>query len=186
MSEAILHRHEDPSGVSGLGAVAEIFEANDGAVAIRWRGDRPSWGLWNDIRDLEAIHGHEGKSVVEYLEPHRLLAAYQLVMPWMLSARYHDRPTVCAPHPDHPDRLRCVFLDERVWRFWIALLDGSTDAASHEEVAGEMRHTWITPDGNVWLVYHTPIPGRLVASERFVVPMDDDEDPLTTFDREDR
>lgn len=171
MSEAILQRLEDPSGVSGTGPVAEIFEATDGAVAIRWRGDRPSWGLWSDIRDLEAIHGHEGKSVVQYLDPHRLVRAYQRVMVWMLSARYHDRPLTCAPHPDRPDRLRLVFQDERVWRFWLALLDGSSDAATHQEVNGEMRHRWIDAEGDIWCEYFTPLA---------------DDNPLETFHREDR
>lgn len=157
MTEAILHRYIDDSGVSGTGTVGEIFEASDGAVAIRWRGDRASWGLWGDIRDLEAIHGHGGHSVVEYLEPHRLLAAYQRVNHWLLSARYADRPITCAPHPDHPDRLRCTFKDERVWRFWISLFDGSTYAAVHEEVNGETEHRWTSPDGNLWCVYYSPI-----------------------------
>ena len=167
MTEAILIRREDPSGVSGTGPVAEIFEADDGAVAIRWRGDRPSWGLWSDIRDLEAIHGHEGKSVVEYLEPHRLLAAYQLVVPYLRS----DDWVTCGPHPDHPDRLRVTFAEEPTWLFWIALFDGSSFAATHEEITGEMHHTWISPDGDLWLQYFTPLAG---------------EGPLETYDREDR
>lgn len=155
MSEAILQRSEDPSGVSGTGSVAEIFEATDGAVAIRWRGDRPSWGLWSDMRDLEAIHGHDGKSIVQYLEPHRLLAAYQRVVPWMITARPQDQPILCEAHPLHPDRLRMVFIEERPWRFWIALMDGSTDTAVHEDIGGETEHRWVSADGNLWLVYHT-------------------------------
>ena len=59
-----------------------------------------------------------------------------------------------------------------MWAFWTALLDGSTHAATHVEVNGEMEHTFITPDGNVWLVYYTPTATAT--------------DPLDTFDREDR
>lgn len=167
----ILQRHVDHSGVSGTGVVAEGAEFSDGTVALRWPGEHPSTAVWPDMRDMEAIHGHQGDTVVQYTDHERLLAGYKRVVPWMLSARYADRPITCAPHPDHPDRLRCTFKDERVWRFWSALLDLSTDTASHEEVAGEVRHTVITPDGNVWLQYHSPLA---------------DEDPLTTFDREDR
>lgn len=171
-----LNRHRDISGVSGEGeGIATICEFESGLTAMHWNSETPSVAVYTDIRHIEALHGHEGASTLEIYDSARLVAAYGLVVPWMLSARYHDRPTVCAPHPDHPDRLRCVFQDERVWRFWAALLDLSTDAASHEEVAGEVRHTVITPDGNVWLIYHTPIPGRLVASERFVVPIEDPE-----------
>lgn len=169
MTEAILHRYIDDSGVSGTGTVGEIFEASDGAVAIRWRGDRASWGLWGDIRDLEAIHGHGGHSVVEYLEPHRLLAAYQRVVPWLLTGEV--RPVTVGPHPDHLDRLRLTFKTERIWSFWVALLEGSTHAAVHEEVNGEIEHRWTSPDGNVWCVYYSPLTS---------------DDPLETFDREDR
>ena len=171
MTEAILRRYKDTSGVSGTGSVAEIFEATDGAVAIRWRGDRPSWGIWPDIRDLEAIHGHEGDSVVEYLDNARLLAAYKRVTPFLLSA--HRRPKTVGPHPDHPDRLRLTFPDDLAWAFWVALLDGSTHAAVHEEVNGEIEHRWISADGNVWLQWHSPL-------------TNDKEDRLTAFDREDR
>ena len=54
--------------------------------------------------------------------------------------------------------MRLTFANEDAWRFWIALLDGSTDAAIHEEVAGEMQHRFATPDGLVWLTYHSPLP----------------------------
>lgn len=167
----VLHRHEDKSGVSGTGLVAEGVEFSDGSVALRWHGEYPSTAAWEDIRGVEAIHGHGGLTVVEYAEPDRLLTAYQRVVPWMLSARYADRPVTCAPHPIHPDRLLLAFKDERVWRFWIALLDGSSDAAVHEDTADETEHRWVSADGNLWLVYHT----------RHTT-----EHPLETFDREDR
>lgn len=156
MSEAILLRYKDNSNVSGTGAVAEIFEASDGAVAIRWRGDHPAWGIWPDIRDLEAIHGHGGDSVVQYLDKDRLIRAYQRVMPFLLNSAEHNRPLTCGPHPDHGDRLRLTFHNEPTWYFWVALLDGSTKAATHEEVAGEIRHTWVSPEGDLWLQYSTP------------------------------
>lgn len=160
MSEAVLLRHKDISGVSGTGVVGEIFEASDGAVAIRWRGEHPAWGIWPDIRDLEAVHGHQGASVVEYVEPHRLLDAYKRVVPFLLSARTAWSPLTCAPHPDHPDRLRLTFDGEANWRWWIALLDGSSDAATHEEVNGEMQHRWVSSDGNLWLIYHSPVASK--------------------------
>lgn len=172
MSEFTLHRTHDPSGVSGTGDVAWGCEFPDGAVAVRWPGEHASTAAWSDIRDVEAIHGHGGSTVVTYTDCSRLVAAYQRVVPWMLSARYHDRPVTCAPHPDHPDRLRCTFKDERVWRFWLALLDGSSDAATHVEVNGEIAHTWISPDGDLWLQWFSPLA--------------DDNDPLAIFDREDR
>ena len=167
-----LRRHVDKSGVSGTGDVAELAEFSDGAVAVRWHGDHPSTACWNDIRDVEIIHGHQGATEVLFDDNARLVRAYQRVMPYILTAQTHLRPLQAADHPDHPDRLRLAFLDENAWRWWVALLDGSSYAATHEEVNGEMQHTWISPDGDLWLQYWTPLA--------------DDNDPLAIFDREDR
>jgi len=149
----VLQRYSDPSGVSGLGVVAHGAEFDDGSVALHWPGEHPSTAVWGDLRDVEATHGHEGATVVQYTDNDRLLKAYQLVMPYVLTSQEHVTPLRVAPHPDHPDRLRLVFQTEHAWKWWVALLDGSTFAATHEEVDGEIRTTWISPDGDLWLQY---------------------------------
>ena len=151
-----LHRTEDPSGVSGTGEVAWGIEWPDGAVALRWHGDHPSTAAWEDIRHVEAIHGHNGKTTVTYSDQSGLLAAYARVVPFLL--HNSRQPLTCREHPDLPGRLRLTFRDEDAWRFWISLLDGSSFAAVHEEVAGEMQHRFTTPDGLIWLTYHSPLP----------------------------
>lgn len=179
MTEFILHRHKDPSQVSGVGAVAWGVEWPDGAVAVRWHGEYPSTAAWEDIRGVEAIHGHGGLTVVEYAEPDRLLVGYQRVTPFLLSGLRN--PQTISPHPSHPDRLLLAFKDENVWRFWVGLLEGSTYAATHEQLAGQLVTTWVTPDGNVWLQW-----SRRGTYEDLLDGETYDEDPLTTFDREDR
>lgn len=57
-----LHRDEDVSGISGTGTVADGVVFPDGSVALRWRGDRRSTVLWSSIEDVEAIHGHGGRT----------------------------------------------------------------------------------------------------------------------------
>jgi len=151
-----LQRHHDVTGVSGEGAVATVVEFDDGHVVLHWDTATPSTTVYTDIRHIEALHGHKGASTLELLEVDRLLAAYARVVPWMLSARYADRPVKCEPHPDHADRLLLTFKTEKAYRFWVALLDGSTHAATHQEVKGEIRATWVSPDGNLWLQYSTP------------------------------
>ena len=64
MKRFILYRFVDVSGVSGEEEVAEGVQFSDGAVAIRWLGDRPSTVVWNNIEDAEFIHGHDGKTRV--------------------------------------------------------------------------------------------------------------------------
>lgn len=63
-----LHRDRDISGISGTGVVADGVEFPDGTVVIRWRGDRGSTVVWDDIRDPEAIHGHGGATRIVWLD----------------------------------------------------------------------------------------------------------------------
>lgn len=65
-----VHRHSDPSGVSGTGVIAEGWESSDGkTVVLLWLTDTPSLNIYGDIRDVEAIHGHGGASEVVFDSP---------------------------------------------------------------------------------------------------------------------
>lgn len=64
----ILQRHLDPSGVSGVGPVAEGVEWSDGTVSLRWKGETPSTTFWQaGISAVEAVHGHGGATEVLYV-----------------------------------------------------------------------------------------------------------------------
>jgi len=63
-----LVRKEDVSGVSGTGVVAEGVEFHDGQVAVSWYGRYHCVSIWPSIKDVEAIHGHEGRTTVEWAE----------------------------------------------------------------------------------------------------------------------
>jgi hypothetical protein len=64
-----LVRHRDVSGVSGTGVVAEGIEWSDGTVALRWGGHYPTTTVWQDgIDALLAIHGHNGATVIRWLD----------------------------------------------------------------------------------------------------------------------
>lgn len=165
-----LMRYEDPSGISGVGPIGTVVEFESGLVAFHWDTDTPSVTVYTDIRHVLKLHGHAGASRLVPAEASRLEQAYQMVMRFLLNE--YTRPITVGPHPDHFDRLRLCFMDEPDWRYWVALLDGSTYAATHHEVAGEMLHRWVDPTGSLWLEYSTPLA--------------DDNDPLAIFDREDR
>lgn len=67
MSEARrfhLLRHQDISGVSGTGIVADGIVWPDGTASLRWRGDRPSTVHWDRIADAKAVHGHGGATEI--------------------------------------------------------------------------------------------------------------------------
>jgi hypothetical protein len=55
-------RHEDETGVSGTGVVAEWIEYSDGEVAVHWLSHTPSTNLYRNIKQVEAIHGHGGRT----------------------------------------------------------------------------------------------------------------------------
>jgi hypothetical protein len=58
----VLHRDEDPTGISGTGVIAEGIEFSDGTTVLRWHGDCRSTAVWPSIKDVEIIHGHGGKT----------------------------------------------------------------------------------------------------------------------------
>ncbi|MFD3407015.1 hypothetical protein ACFWUU_40405 [Kribbella sp. NPDC058693] len=65
----LLHRHVDVSGVSGTGPVAEGVEFSDGTATVRWLSDTPCTAVWPNLAAVLAVHGHDGKTVVLWLDP---------------------------------------------------------------------------------------------------------------------
>lgn len=65
----VLRRAEDATGVSGVGDVAEGVLFTDGSAAMRWRGAVASTVLYARITDVEAIHGHGGRTVIVWKDP---------------------------------------------------------------------------------------------------------------------
>lgn len=178
MTEFVLHRYEDVSGVTGEGDVAWGVEWPDGAVALRWPGEHPSTAVWPEIRDAEAIHGHGGKTVVMYKDSDQLVAWYERICKFLVAE--WRRPITCGPHPDMPGRIRITYDHYSDFTFWIALLDGSTDVVVHDEVDGMPQRRWTSPDGLVWLVFN----GEPESTNS--PAWADNDDPLESFDREDR
>ena len=63
-----LVRYTDISGVSGTGVVAEGCVFTDGSVALRWHGPNPSTAVWPDLDSILAVHGHQGATVLRWLD----------------------------------------------------------------------------------------------------------------------
>jgi hypothetical protein len=65
-----LIRHEDVSQVSGVGVVAHGVQFPDGPCALRWStpGMPPSTAVWESIEAIEAVHGHQGKTEVDWID----------------------------------------------------------------------------------------------------------------------
>lgn len=59
-----LHRAEDDSGISGTGRIAQGVIFDNGKVALTWLSEHPSVAMYDNIGDVRAIHGHEGKTEV--------------------------------------------------------------------------------------------------------------------------
>lgn len=64
----IVVRTEDPSGVSGVGTVAEGVEFTDGTCALRWLTKHSSTALYASMDELVSIHGHDGKTQVQWMD----------------------------------------------------------------------------------------------------------------------
>jgi len=69
----LLLRHEDVSGVSGIGIVAEGILFADTSVALRWRGQWPSTSIWPSLDAMMAVHGHNGLTEILFVDKDPLL-----------------------------------------------------------------------------------------------------------------
>lgn len=63
-----LRRIEDATGISGIGVVTEGVEFSDGSVAMRWLSGISSWAIYRNIEEVIAIHGHGGKTLLEWVD----------------------------------------------------------------------------------------------------------------------
>jgi hypothetical protein len=63
-----LDRTEDVSGTSGVGVVAEGVVFTDGTVVLRWITELRSTAVYGGIEDVAAIHGHEGSTMVVWMD----------------------------------------------------------------------------------------------------------------------
>lgn len=69
MRAFLLIRDEDETGISGTGVVAEGVEFSDGRVVLRWQthgNSHHSTVVWDDIESVVAIHGHGGRTWVQF------------------------------------------------------------------------------------------------------------------------
>jgi len=61
-----LKREEDESGISGTGRVAQGFVFDNGKVSVTWLSEHPSVTIYDNIGEVHAIHGHGGKTAIEF------------------------------------------------------------------------------------------------------------------------
>lgn len=65
----LLRREEDRKLISGVGYVAAGVRFPDGTCAMRWMTEHRSTAFYESVAVLMAIHGHEGVTVVEWIDP---------------------------------------------------------------------------------------------------------------------
>jgi hypothetical protein len=62
--EFYLKRIEDENGISGTGIVARGVVLPSGKAVLEWQTFHTSLCIYNNIQDVEAIHGHGGKTLL--------------------------------------------------------------------------------------------------------------------------
>jgi hypothetical protein len=62
--EFVLERLEDESGVSGIGEVAIGAQFPSGRVVLEWLVPPHSMGIYQNMEEVEKIHGHNGKTKI--------------------------------------------------------------------------------------------------------------------------
>jgi hypothetical protein len=69
MRRFVMHRHQDASGVSGIGVVAQGIQFDDGTCALRWLTEHSSTAIYASAADVELIHGHGGRTELIWVDP---------------------------------------------------------------------------------------------------------------------
>jgi len=68
MRRFYLERLEDVSGVSGTGIVAYGVTLPSGAVVLEWHTKFVTRAFYNNIEEVIAIHGHDGKTLLRWID----------------------------------------------------------------------------------------------------------------------
>jgi hypothetical protein len=65
-----LERHDDETGISGVGAVAYGVKFVDGVVVMRWcTATGPhSTTVFDSVDDVLVVHGHHGKTEIVWVD----------------------------------------------------------------------------------------------------------------------
>jgi hypothetical protein len=63
-----LMRYADANGVSGTGVVAEGVVFSSGQAVLKWLRPPYAMGVYDSVFDLLAVHGHDGQTVLEWLD----------------------------------------------------------------------------------------------------------------------
>ena len=69
----VLVRDEDVTGVSGTGVVAEWIVFTSGLVVIHWLREPFSMGLYQSLDDVIFIHGHGGRTKLQFIDQGEIL-----------------------------------------------------------------------------------------------------------------
>jgi hypothetical protein len=64
----VLNRVQDDSGISGVGLVAWGVQFPDGVCALHWATEFTSATVFGSIHDVQAIHGHRGKTRIDWID----------------------------------------------------------------------------------------------------------------------
>lgn len=62
IKEFYLMRLEDETGISGTGMVARGVVLPSGTAVMEWQTFHSSIAIYKNVADVEAIHGHNGKT----------------------------------------------------------------------------------------------------------------------------
>ena len=63
-----LVRFKDVNDVSGTGLVAEGVVFSDGQAVLKWLRPPYALGVYASIFELLAVHGHDGQTVIEWVD----------------------------------------------------------------------------------------------------------------------
>ncbi|MEW6584798.1 MAG: hypothetical protein AB1442_04200 [Nitrospirota bacterium] len=63
-----LIRHEDQTGISGVGKIAEGVKFSTGKCVIAWITAIPSITVYDSVDQIITVHGHDGTTELRWID----------------------------------------------------------------------------------------------------------------------
>ena len=92
-----LIRDEDETGISGVGVVAYGVAFDDGNAVTRWNSDVAQTCVWASMDEVEAVHGHGGRTRIEWIDPEQSIVQAAVNV---LAGIEYDTYSGANPHPE--------------------------------------------------------------------------------------
>lgn len=135
-----LVRVQDATGISGVGVVAEGTHYTSGKATLSWITTWRSVAVYDSIEDVMSIHGHNGQTLIDWIDGGNLDPEAVDRLPYQI----HNRNEVLAHLRLYPHKVEIL---DRAWGFVQEYFPGRPMTLRFDEGSGQMIAAVVQPAG---------------------------------------